>query len=62
MCSGGRWLLIFRVARGQERKSGLASPIGSQGLAEEIKHGTLLLATGFDNEENALDKRLSRSN
>jgi hypothetical protein len=57
-CSQGRWVPFFKVRNRAKEKKELASAIGEEGLTEEIKNGTVLLVTGFDNGENASPKRL----
>jgi hypothetical protein len=34
----------------------LTSPISEESLAQEVEDGALLLATGFDDRQNAFDK------
>ncbi len=38
----------------------MTSTVSQQGLTEEIEHRTLLLTTGFDHRENALNKLAAR--
>ncbi|HVO68865.1 MAG TPA: hypothetical protein VMT24_02400 [Aggregatilineaceae bacterium] len=38
----------------------MASAIGEEGLTEEVKHGTLLLATGFNDGEDTLNEKTAQ--